>query len=233
MINKSILLKHLKFSSSGFTPTPEPELLKPGIGSADSRLVWGFTLIEVLAVFSITTFIMVSLLTSLTRAKASLTEASQVLIADIRMMQANALASKQFVNPVTGVSSYRCGYGLTRFSNPASYYLYAGRLNNTGLCPGAKIYNNQNSTPIFFGRTLDSRLELVINAQFRNIYFESPDGNVFINNNNCPVGVGASKSQIIIRRKGAVCPSTNCRYVCVYAFGKIESRDSPCPDIAC
>lgn len=209
MIKQSILLRHPKFSSSGFT------------------------LIEVLAVFSITTFIMVSLLTGLTRAKASLTEASQVLIADIRMMQANALASKQFMDPITGVFSYRCGYGLTHFNDPASYYLYAGRLNDTGICPAAKIYNNQNITPIFFSRSLDSRLELVINGQFRDIYFESPDGDVFINNNNCPVGRGASKSEIIIRRKGAACPSTNCKYVCVYAFGKIESRDSACPNIAC
>ena len=43
-------------SSDGFTPTPERELLNAGAGSADSRLVLGFTLIEVtvtIMVFSI------------------------------------------------------------------------------------------------------------------------------------------------------------------------------------
>ena len=218
MINRSILSKYPKFSSFGFTP--------------HLKLSVGFTLIEVLTVFFITTFIMVSLLSSLIRAKPSLTEASQVLVADIRMVQANALASKQFMDPITGVSSYRCGYGLTRFSNE-SYYLYAGRYNDTGNCPAAKIYNNENTTPIFFGRTLDSRLELVINADFRDIYFESPDGNIFINNNSCPVNANVGKSQIIIRKKRTACPSTSCTYICVYAFGKIESRASPCPDIAC
>lgn len=194
----------------------------------------GFTLIEVLTVFFITTFIAVSLLTSVLRAKPSLIEATQILMSDIRTVQANALASKQFRDPATGVFSYRCGYGLSHFNTTtASYFLYAGRVNSGGNCSGTKIYTNGANTPIFFTRILDPRLELVINSDFRDVYFESPDGRVFINNNNCPISASAGKSQIILRRKGVACPSMNCVYVCVYAFGRIESRADACPNIAC
>lgn len=195
----------------------------------------GFTLIEVLTVFTITTFIAVSLLTSIIRSKPNFTEAAQVLMSDIRMVQANALASKQYRNPATGVFSYRCGYGLSHPNdNDDQYFLYAGRLfNGAGNCPGSKEYNNESNTPTIFTRTLDSRLELVTDAQFRDIYFQSPDGRIFIKNNDCPVGGGASKSQIIIRKKGVACPSVDCIYVCVYAFGRIESRTDACPNIAC
>ncbi len=196
----------------------------------------GFTLIEVLTVFSVTIFMTVSLLISIIRAKPNLTEASQILMSDIRMVQANALASKQFKDPTTGAYSYRCGYGLSHFSTTVnSYFLYAGRLNNTGNCPGTKTYTSGSNTPIFFTRILDSRLALDLSGgQFRDVYFESPDGRISINNSSCPVGLGASESEIILKRKGgAACPSTDCIYVCVYAFGKIESRTSECPDIAC
>lgn len=195
----------------------------------------GFTLIEVLTVFTITTFITTILLTSIIRAKPNLTEAAQVLMSDIRTVQANALASKQFRNPDTGIYSYRCGYGLSHPNgNDNQYFLYAGRLfDGAGNCPGSKAYSNGGDTPTIFTRTLDSRLELVTDAQFRDVYFQSPDGRFFINNNDCPVGGGSGKSQIIIRKKGVVCPSADCIYVCVYAFGKIESRASACPNIAC
>ncbi|MDO8496010.1 MAG: type II secretion system protein [bacterium] len=195
----------------------------------------GFTLIEVLTVFTITTFIAVSLLTSIIRAKPNFTEAAQVLMSDIRMVQANALASKQYRDPATGASSYRCGYGLSHPNgNDDEYFLYAGRLfNGAGNCPASKTYSNENNTPTIFTRTLDSRLELVTNGQLRDIYFQSPDGRVFINSNDCPVGGGSGKSQIIIRKKGVSCPSADCIYVCVYAFGRIESRTDDCPNIAC
>lgn len=194
----------------------------------------GFTLIEVLTVFFITTFIAVSLLTSILRTKPNLIEAIQVLMSDIRMVQANALASKQFQDPATGVFSYRCGYGLSHFNTTTSnYFLYAGRVNSSGSCSGTKIYTSGSNTPIFFTRILDPRLELVLGSDFRDVYFESPNGLVFINNNNCPVSASTGKSQIIIRRKGAVCPSADCAYVCVYAFGRIESRADACPNIAC
>ncbi len=195
----------------------------------------GFTLIEVLTVFSITTFIAVSLLVSIIRSKPNFTEAAQVLMSDIRTIQANALASKQYRDPTTGVVSYRCGYGLSHpNSTDDSYFLYSGRLfNGAGNCPGSKKYSNESNTPTVFTRTLDPRLELVTNSQFRDVYFQSPDGRVFIDNSDCPVGGGAGKSQIIIRKKGVACPSADCTYVCVYASGKIESRTDACPNIAC
>lgn len=195
----------------------------------------GFTLIEVLTVFSVTIFITISLLANISRGKPNLVEASQVLMSDIRLVQANALASKQFIDPVTGVSSYRCGYGLSHFNTTAdSYFLYTGRLNSTGNCPGSKTYTSEGNTPTVFTRILDSRLELVVTGgQFRDVYFESPDGRVFINNSSCPVGGGSGKSEIVVKRKGVTCPSVDCTYVCVYAFGKIESRTNACPDISC
>lgn len=195
----------------------------------------GFTLIEVLTVFSVIIFITISLLANVSRGKPSLIEASQVLMSDIRLVQANALASKQFKDPATGILSYRCGYGLSHFAgNSNQYFLYAGRLfSGASNCPGPKTYSNSNSTPIIFPRVLDSRLELIINSEFRDIYFQSPDGMVFIDNNACPVVGGLGKSQIIIRKKGVSCPSSNCIYVCIYASGKIESRTDDCPNIAC
>ena len=196
----------------------------------------GFTLIEILVVFSITIFVTISILTSVFRAKPSLTEASQILISDIRMVQANALASKQFQDPATGIWSYRCGYGLSHFSNTdSSYFLYAGNVNSTGSCLGTKTYSSGSNTPIFFTRNIDSKLELEVSggSQFRDVYFESPDGMVFVNNSSCPVNGTLGKSQVVIKKRGATCPSADCVYLCVYAFGKIESRTTACPSIAC
>lgn len=194
----------------------------------------GFTLIEVLTVFFITTFISLNLLTNVLRAKPSLIEAAQVLISDIRISQANALASKQFRDPATGVYSYRCGYGFIHPNTTnKSYFLYAGRLNTSGNCSGSKIFVNDETTPTVFTRMLDSRLELVLGGQLRDVYFQSPDGRVFINNNSCPASGGSGSSQIVIRRNGVDCPSSDCIYVCVYASGKIETRTSVCPDISC
>lgn len=193
----------------------------------------GFTLIEILVVFAISALVVINLLTNVLRTRINLVEVASIIISDIRTVQANALASKQYVDPTTGVTSYRCGYGLSHTNNDtAGYFLYAGNFNAGGNCPGSEQYTGSDN-PIFFTRILDSRVETVESNDYKDIYFESPNAKIYIKNKSCPANANQNKSQILLRRKNKTCPSADCIYICVYAFGQIESRKDPCPDIAC
>lgn len=192
----------------------------------------GFTLIEVLIVATISSVVVISLLTNFLRSEANVNETAQALISDIRTVQANTLNSKQFRDPVSGSMSYRCGYGLDhQHNNTTSYFLYAGLVNSSSICSGDKEYKNNSSTPVIITKSIDSRLELVENSLYKDMYFEVPDGKIYIKNKHSPSNIGQNKSQILIRKKGASCPSKDCLYVCVYAFGRIESRSTACPDL--
>jgi len=193
----------------------------------DSRA--GFTLLEVLIVASISMLITVSLVTNLIKTRVSISETAQLLISDIRTAQADALASRQFLSG--GVYSYRCGYGFSHTNNDtAGYFLYAGDVNSGGNCPGSRQFSNGTDTPLYLSRILNSNIETVESNQYKDIYFESPNGKIYINNQHQPTNRNQNKSEILIRKKGATCPSPDCIYVCAYSFGRIEARATVCPD---
>ena len=200
------------------------------------KLPKGFTLIEVLVVAGIATFIVVSLVSNSLRTRVNVNETARTLVSDIRTAQANALSAKQYINPTNGAVSYRCGYGVSHVTNDTTgYFLYTGgTFNSGGGCTESQRYGG-SGTPIVVSRIIDSRLEIIDNvsgSKFEDIYFEAPGGKIYIKNAHRPTEVSKNKSQILIRKKGSTCPSVDCVYVCVYSFGRIESRSTVCPDLA-
>lgn len=203
----------------------------------------GFTLIEVLIIAGISIFLTISLLnSSIFRTRINFDETARTVIADIRLAQANSLASKQFKNPSTGLLENRCGYGIY-WQNTTSYYLYTGRVPPS--CSPHQFSNN--SVDVVITRVLDPRLEILnptTGAQcsaygmppsdcpnFKDIFFESPHGKMWIGNQANPSNDSNNRSQILIRKIGATCPSSDCIYICVYSFGRIEQRTNACPKL--
>lgn len=197
----------------------------------------GFTLIEVLIVASISVFVSINLLTNFLRSKANLAETARTFIADIRNAQANALASRQYISP-TGAATHRCGYGIHPIDG-SSYITYVGRVfGASGSCPNDYQFGNSTDTPILKTGVLDVQTEFFDpNGNpppdfFYDVFFEPPDAYIWIGNQHILTGANPrTKSEIIIRRKGATCPSVNCVYVCVYASGRIEQRSTQCPNV--
>jgi|SRR3989344_3507189 len=209
-----------------------------------------FSLIEVIVVAGITILVMTSLANNFLKARVTLSETARTLVSDIRMAQANALSSKQYINPVSGVVSYRCGYGVhlltngeanaANISHNLAYYLFTGRTpSGLGDCDNQDFENVTNTPPIGRPVTLDSNFEFYdqggsADGDFYDIYFESPGARLFIGNanledNNLNPADDLYKSTIKVRKNGANCPSVSCIYICVYATGKIETRTDMCP----
>ena len=208
----------------------------------------GFTLIEILIVSSLTIFLTLNLLSNFIRSRLNISEVARIVVSDIRTAQANALSSKQYKDPITGLVTYRCGYGLHKLDssesaaqNPpvpanSSYFIFVGRDAQSSGCPAANnAYQSSQDMAVVFTRVLDSRLELLSpttgnNPRFDDIYFKVPDGKIFINNLHDlgPNPPRKNKVQIIVRKIGVNCPSSDCVYICVYASGKIETRSNVC-----
>lgn len=209
----------------------------------------GLTLVEILVVMAISSYIVANLLTNILKSKYYFQETVRIMVSDLRKAQADSLSSKQFNN------LYRCGYGLHMLTASQastdkpfgrSYYIYT--LKNPPPTCGNYTYQPSDSD-VVDSRVFDDRLEICGPptgpdncdqtgnfSRFGDTFFESPHGDVYINNKTCPASTSQSKSQIIIRQKGvplSSCTPLSCAYICVYASGKIESRTDPCPDMAC
>ena len=191
----------------------------------------GFSLIEILVVFGIFTFITISLLSSNLRSRVNINEAARVIMADIRTAQAYSLASKQYNG------THRCGYGIHQ-ENDTSYNIYTGKQlpgTQTNLDNCEKKYSNSNDTPILISKLIDSRLEFFDSngnnqPNFNEIFFDIYGGKIEIDGKHKPMLKNENLSQIAIRKKNASCPSSNCIYICVYSFGRIATRtDGQCP----
>ena len=192
----------------------------------------GFTLIELIIVAGLTIFMTMNLLTNFLKSQVSLDETARILISDIRAAQANALSSKKHVDSA-GVATNRCGYGIHQV-DASSYYIYIGRVPNSGNCPNDYKFGTAQDTPILKTGVLDARLEFYDSSSappnFYDVLFEPPDGKIWIDNLHVLSGGNPrSKSRILIKKIGATCPSSNCLYICVYASGRIESRATDCP----
>jgi len=195
----------------------------------------GFTLIEILVVMGIFGLVTYGLLNNVLRSRVNIKSAARVVMSDIRQAQANSLSSKQYA----GV--HRCGYGIAPdTSSPnSSYFFYASNpVPANGNCGGNGggnwQYNPQQDTPIILTRILDPRLELFDPSgnpkpNFEDITFESYNGNIHINNLHRPNNQSQNRSQIGIRKKGTtVCTPETCIFVCIYAFGRIQTRSTEC-----
>lgn len=199
----------------------------------------GFTLVEILVIIGITAFLTMNLISSVLKSRISLAETVRIVVSDIRTAQANSLASKQYQG------THRCGYGLFLDLNSQNNYtndrfiLYVGRLPQANGCDANNWkFNTAQDTPIIYTRILDSKLEFWdpngnTRPNTNDITFEPYNGHIRIDNMDPLIhstNQNQNLSQIVIRKKGATCPSVNCAYICVYAFGRISVRsDQACP----
>ena len=200
----------------------------------------GITLVEILVVISISSFVVINLLSSILRARLNISEVARIVISDIRTAQANSLASKQYLDPIAGIAVHRCGYGIVSGGVDSngrytSYSLYVGRLPSSTGCPNNWQYNAAQDTRIIYTKVLDSRLEISNSnggtpGAFNDITFEPYNASIRIENQHQPGIQNNNLSEIAIKKIGANCPSRDCIYICVYSFGRISMRtDMACP----
>lgn len=186
----------------------------------------GFSLVELLVVISVSAYFMMNLLGGILRNKLNIAEVTRIILSDIRTAQANALASKQYQG------THRCGYGISHVNNDTTgYFIYAGQVNTGSNCDTSTRYNAVSDAKIFLTRIFDSRLEVVDDNDYEDIYFQSPDAKIYIKNQHMPGNRSTNLSRILVRKKGTTCPSPNCIYICIYAFGRIETRGDECPSL--
>ncbi|MCC6405270.1 MAG: prepilin-type N-terminal cleavage/methylation domain-containing protein [Candidatus Yanofskybacteria bacterium] len=169
----------------------------------------GFTLIEVLVVASITVFITGLLVINFSRTRVDLNQTVLTIQDAIREAQAQALAGSL----VRG--TYRCGYGI-HFA-ATGYTLYAGPESAAVDCTGApRVFDAAASTVLRQVVLASNVLEIV--PPLPDIYFEPPNPTTYLNGVSNP---GASTT-VVVRRKGAHCPSPDCRTVSVSSSGRIQ-----------
>ncbi|OGM96897.1 MAG: hypothetical protein A3B86_00065 [Candidatus Yanofskybacteria bacterium RIFCSPHIGHO2_02_FULL_38_22b] len=201
----------------------------------------GFSLFEVLVVSSITIFISITLIRSLSSlSRVNLERVANIVAADIRLAQQLTLSSHQFRGSQDPAARIRCGYGISQNAqNISSYVLYAGTptINPAGLpqpCPADRNFQPiaPQNTPIYKITNLDRRVDFVATPGFNDVFFEPPGPTTYINNSS-----SASTEKITIKRigtTGSQCDSgsSNCIYICVYLSGRTEiTKNTTCPAI--
>jgi Tfp pilus assembly protein FimT len=169
----------------------------------------GFTLIEILVVTSITVLIGGFLVANFSRSRVDLNQVVLTVADAIREAQSSALAGSL----VRG--EYRCGYGI-HFTEKG-YSLYAGPDSSTNDCASEDRNFNKGIDEIIRSGVLpNNTLEIALPAS--DIFFEPPNPTTFINGSSTE---GITEG-ITIQRKGAKCPSADCRIITVSTAGRIE-----------
>ena len=201
----------------------------------------GFSLFEVLVVASITIFISVSLIYSLSSlSSVNLNRVANILASDIRLAQQLTLASHLFKGPLDTTPRIRCGYGISNSGQGvSSYVLYAGlpTVNSAGApqnCPSNRNFDptQPGDTPIYQITHLDQRVDFVSAPAFGDIFFEPPRPIVYIDNDS-----SSPVEKIIIKKKSTTLDdcdsgSADCIYVCVYLSSRVEvTKNLNCPAI--
>lgn len=201
----------------------------------------GFSLFEILVVSSITIFISISLIQSLsTLARVNLERVANVVAADVRLAQQLTLSSHQFKGSQDPTVRIRCGYGVSQNSQgSSSYVLYAGAptINTSGVpqaCPANRNFQPAalQNTPLYKITNLDKRVDFATTPGFNDIFFEPPGPTTYINNSS-----SAPTERITIKRIGTTASqcnsgSRNCIFVCVYLSGRVEiTKNTTCPAI--
>ena len=171
----------------------------------------GFTLIEVLVVASITVLISVSMISNFPRTRINIIESANAVVADIRQAQTKAVTSTQYN------SSIRCGYGIYYINSNSYGYFTGPDAALTDCSTYGRTGINGSSTTIKTAVLFDQKLE--IKQSFRDIFFEPPRPKIYFNN-----AYSATDSEkIVIGKIGSSCDTVNCRTICLYTSGKIET----------
>lgn len=181
----------------------------------------GFTLVEVMVVFSITAFVAVLVGRNLSRNQIDFQKIYGSVMSDVRRAQSLASASARYNNV------FRCGYGV-HYENQTVYSLYAG--------PDASIADCDTDNSRFgLGNPGETRISgysfksipdpgAEFKSSFPDIFFKPPDPKTFINDSNILGSGSGTVAGITIGRIGVVCP-TSCKTICVYSSGSIELRE--------
>lgn len=171
----------------------------------------GFTLVEVLVVASITVLITGFLVVNFSRSRVVLNQMPIIISDGVREAQAMALSGSL----VRG--TYRCGYGIHFTAD--GFLIYSGPDSSAVDC-SAEDRNYEASADAIVRSALlpNNALEIVVPVV--DIFFEPPNPTTYIGGSSSP-GVSVD---IVVRRKGAQCPSTDCRTVHVTTSGQIQAR---------
>lgn len=169
----------------------------------------GFTLIEILVVAAIASFMATTIVINFSRARLDLNETANALVSDIRDAQSKAASS------VKSGGAIRCGYGI-HYNDATSYAVYVGPIPSQSVdCTTQNRNLGIEDTAISTKNFLDARVEF--KNSFNDIFFEPPDPKTYLNN-NATLGI----SEIItIGNKNSSCPA-NCKTITIYTSGKID-----------
>ncbi len=174
----------------------------------------GFTLLEVLVVASITVIIAGLLIQNFSRTRLDLNQNAINVQDAIREAQSYALSGSVFQG------KYRCGFGIT--FNSAGYKIFAGpdAEDPATVCSAA---DRTKDTTVRDAVIPNASVEIASGdspSTLKTIYFEPPDPKTYIDGNGGP----NIKTTILIRLKGAACPSADCRSILVTTAGQIQMQ---------
>lgn len=188
----------------------------------------GFTLIEILVVMGITVLLTGFMIQNFSRSRTDLNQ-TRLLVQDaIREAQSLALSGSVFAGPSGGgratPSFYRCGYGA--HFDAGSYTVYAGPDSNSVDCSTQdRGYNPGTDQVVRTALFSNNTIEILLPAP--DIFFEPPDPVTYVCTSS-PCGdaqrFAGLSADIKIRRKGAACPSDDCRIIHVTTSGLITSQ---------
>lgn len=171
----------------------------------------GFTLIEVLVVASITVMIAGFLVSNFSRSRVDLNQMVITVTDAVREAQSQALAGTLLKG------TYRCGYGI--HFEAAGYVIYAGPDSGQVDCT-VQDRNYNGGADVVVRQALLANTALEIVMPVADIFFEPPNPTTYIGGSSAP-NVSAT---VTIRRKGARCPSADCRSIYVSTSGRIQTQ---------
>lgn len=178
----------------------------------------GFSLVELLVVLTIVSSLSLVLVFNLRSSKTNLTarhQISSVIIADLRRAQSLALSGVRYQGQLV------CGYGIYRLDSDR-YILYAGAPEGGGPTCAAANRNYQSGIDFVVDTIRVDNTYLAISGpvggSFNDIFFESPDPKVYINNAQSLT----SSADIYVVNQGEICSSANCTTLTVYGSGRID-----------
>lgn len=169
----------------------------------------GFTLIEVLTVIFIISFLSVAVLINYrsSQDQAFLTRAAAAFESEIRRTQNLAVAGTDF----SGVTP--CGYGLN-YKDNKTYGIYVGQLRGAINCQSSN-HNYQSGIDLDYQDLKIIESGVVFINSFPDIFFEPPDPAIYINNNK---SVGVSTTIQLCLEKDL----TICRNLIIDTAGRIS-----------
>jgi prepilin-type N-terminal cleavage/methylation domain-containing protein len=186
-----------------------------------NKRYFGFTLVEVLVVMSITILISTSLVVNFSRSRSDLTQVTLFMAAQVRNIQERANSGVQY----SGAT--KCGYGIVA-STPTSFDIVVGPNSNSVDCtniswPYTVIETISLQDPNLEFKTADAP------KYFSDIFFEPPNSRTYINGSST-LGIPPATILIGYKRRRCLDDPSKCRAVCVYSSGKIETPLSiTCP----